>query len=139
MVTSTAAGHLTGPPTPLHSQTKTNVAICAAVLVALVLGLLLGFSIWGGANHGPTTLTASNGTVEIQHSYAAKITFVNGNDGVALQPLTGGRPFATVYATVPGTITPKVGEVVNAVIMTVLNPDGSGYQMATLWPTDSPG
>lgn len=109
-----------------------------AVIVALLVGGVIGWAVWGGSNQGPTTFKGSYGTVQIQDSYPAKITFVNGNDGVALQRLNGGRPLATVYAVIPGTIKPKVGEVVNAVIMTVLNPNGSGYQMATLWPKKTP-
>lgn len=110
-----------------------------ALVVALLIGGVIGSAIWGGSNQGPTTFKGSYGTVKIQDSFTAKVTFVNGKNGVALQPLNGGRRVITEYAEIPGTTKPKLGEVVRAVIMTVLNPNGNGYQMATLWSKQPPG
>lgn len=126
------------PPAAPKSSNKRTTFVALALIAALVIGGVIGWAIWGGSNTGPTTMKGSYGTVKVQDAYVAKITFVNGSDGVGLRPLSGGRPIAVVYATVPGTIKPKVGKVVNAVIMTVVNPNGNGYQMATLWPKSAP-
>lgn len=136
MPSKTATRSEARPPAPPQSKTGTRLTVAAAVVIAMVIGVLIGALFVGGTNR---SFTGSYGSVQILDTYRAKVTFVNGNNAGCLLPVgSQGHGKCYVFEEVPGLKPPKLGDLVNAVIMQVETPDGNGYQLATLWPKNAP-
>lgn len=136
MPSTTGARSETWPPAVPQPKHISWLLASIATVVALVVGGVIGWAIFGGSDR---TLTGPYGSVQVQDAYNAKVVFLNsGRDAGCLQPLNGEKKLCTAFALLPGAPRLVRGGIVHAVVMTVLHPNGNGYGLALLWPSQVP-